>query len=180
MKTKTTETLPSIHRRRLSDASGLFWSLLIVLFGCVYAVMYFGENHLIIGVIVVVGMVPGVLWQFHIWKLDSAINRKSTEWCRRYYPESGGFPIVDLVVAMAHVLAFDFAALTPSSLLVDLAGPPDGTDESPPVELSEMLQRIAHEARIRNVKWSSFSGTTVDDAVKFLIQSNTKDVTTKR
>ena len=72
---------------------------------------------------------------------------------------------------MAHNFSIDFRSLTSSTLLVDLVMSADGVNDRSFVKLSEMLECMAHEARIRGIDWSSFSGTTLDDAVQFLIQS---------
>jgi hypothetical protein len=171
MKTRISKPHPFVPRGRPIDATGLFWSFVFVLFGCFYAGMYFGWNYFVFAGVLLLGVIPGMLWQFQIWKLDSTINRQTTEWCNDHYPDLGGTPVVDLVVAMAHIFSIDFCRLTSSTLLVDLVISADGVNDTSFVELSEMLECIAHEARIRGVDWSSFSGTTVDDAVQFLVKS---------
>jgi hypothetical protein len=163
----TARPLPAIQRRRPIDASGLFWSLVFVLLGCFHV----GMKSFVFAAAFFAIAIPGVLLQFRVWKFDSRVNREATEWCRRQYPELGGTPIVDLLVAMAQNLSVDFATLTPSTLLVDLVLSPDGRNDTAYIELSQMLQCVVHEARIKKVDCSGFAGSTLDDAIQFVISS---------
>ena len=168
MISKSVTSPPSIQRRRPIDASGLFWSLVSILAGFFYGGIYSAVLYFVFGVLAFLGIV----WQFKMWAWDSTINRQATEWCRIHYPEFGGTPIVDLMVAMGHILGIQFATLAPSTPLVDLVLPPDGTNDCGFIRLSEMLQCVVHEARIRRLDCSTFAGSTLDDAIKFVIESS--------
>ena len=165
--TSVPRPLPSIQRKRPIDASGLFWSLVSILAGGFYGGMYSPVLYVVFGILAVFG----VVWQFGNWRFDSAVNRQATEWCRIHYPEHGGTPVVDLMVAMAHVLDIHFENLLPSCRLIDLIVSPDGVIDAPFFRLPDMLQCMVHEARIRKIDCSTFTGSTLDDAIRFVVTS---------
>ena len=164
MSSKSAISPPSIQRMRPIDASGLVWSLVSILAGFFYGGICSVAFYFVFGI----SALLGVVWQFKTWSLDLAINRQATEWCRTHYPEQGGTSVVDLMVALAHILNIKFATLTPSSPLVDLVLSPDGRNDSAFIRLSDMLQFAVYEARIRKLDCSSFAGSTLDDAIQFV------------
>ncbi|MFO1021421.1 MAG: hypothetical protein U0903_12100 [Planctomycetales bacterium] len=171
MKTTLTKPHPFVQRGRPIDATGLFWALVLVPIGCFYSVVFLGWNDFVLEGVVFLGVVAGLLWQFRRWKFDAVTNRQATEWCRQHYPELVGTPVVDWLVALVHILRIDLRTLKPSSVLVDLAMSAYGKVDMPFDDFPEILEDIAYDARICIVEWSSFSGSTVDDAIQFVVRS---------
>ena len=160
-------TLPSIQRNRPIDASGLFWALVSILAGFFYGEIYSVVCYFIFGV----SALLCVRSQFRTWASDMAIDRQATQWCQTHYPEFGGTPIVDFLVGLAHVLEIRFDGLTPTTPLVHLILPDVRTFDAIELDLPNLLRMAGREARLDNRDYASFTGLTLDDAIRFVAVS---------
>ena len=175
MDTAATEA-PGIQRSRPIDATGWFWSLVLLLAGLFYS--HLGHIWTVIGLVLLLASPVCFIWQFKKWRNDSAINRQATAWCRKFYVSYGGSPIVDLMVAIAHDTDCSFHHITPYTGLDELNWIAEddkdiywGTDYSNRHQV--WLSSVVRDARIPNVDPSEFSGSTLDDAVRFVAKSCT-------
>lgn len=165
----TTTPPPAIQRNRPTDATGWFWAFVLLLAGLFY-------SHIwpVIGGLLLLASPLCFVRQFVKWRNDAAINRQATAWCRNYYASYGGTPVVDFMVAIVHDTGCDLNHVTPTTLLDELDGIPDDEedfagegDDSDRHRL--WLSDLLDDASIRDVDPSDFDGSTLHDAVGFVI-----------
>jgi hypothetical protein len=170
----TAPTSPhAIQRRRPTDGSGCFWSLVALVWGGFYCLI--GGVWTIIGSLILLASPACLMWQFAKWRHDSAIERQAIEWCQTFYPSCNGVPIADFMVAVAHHANGSLAQVTPSTPLAEL----DWTGEEREGirtcakfvnRHSAWLSTIASQSRISKVDAQRFSGTTLADAIVFVAE----------
>jgi hypothetical protein len=173
---KATLLLPVLQRSRPIDATGLFWSL-VLLFGG----LFYSQIWPVIAAVCVFASFTSFIWQFKKWKSDRAVQRQATAWCQKHYASHGNSPVVDLIVAIAHDTGCNLNQLTPTTSLDELNWIADGTEfyrGSGHIHRHQVwLADVVREARIPNIDMSSFYGVNLHDAVLFVI-TPTKDCVT--
>jgi len=139
----------------------------------VLAGLFYSQIFPAIGIVLLLAGPFCFIWQFKKWYGDSAINRHATAWCQNHYPSYGDSPVVDFMVALAHDTGCDFTQLPPSTPLDDVNSLPEedvdihwGTEYSNRHQV--WLAVLMHDARIRHIDLSKFSGTTLHDAIYFV------------
>lgn len=156
--------LPAIHRPRPTDATGWFWTLVLVLFGCFYVFIWPA-----VGGALLLAAPFSFAWQFKKWHHDAEINRQARQWCENYYPTRGDAPVPDLIIALAHVTGCSPGHLTPDTALATL------TDDYFENEYADprrgLFEYVLAEARISVDSVGQFRGTTLDDAVRYVCDS---------
>lgn len=162
-----------IQRRRPTDATGCFWSLVALVWGGFYCLI--GGTWTIIGSLILLASPACLMWQFAKWRHDSAIERQAIEWCQTFYPSCNRVPIADFMVAVAHHANCSLARVTPSTPLAEL----DWTgDEREGIRTRSQLlnhhgawlSTIAAQSRLSNVDAQLFSGSTLADAIHFVVE----------
>ena len=154
---------PTVQRKRPVDAMGFFWSFVLILAGLFYGQIY---SSVVVGGVFLLGALICFCWPFMKWSMDRSISRDATEWCQRHYPSYGDTPIVDFMVALGQVTGCDFDQLVPSTPLEFLNQVNDKIGFF--LDDQELLDFVIGEARIRNINFDGFSGSTLDDAIRFV------------
>lgn len=167
-------TLPEVLRSRPIDATGWFWALVLLLAGWFYRQFWPVPGALLLAMSPVC-----FFWQFAQWRSDASIKRSATMWCRKFYPDAGGTPIVDFMIAVAHETGPDFGNWSPDTALDDLIGlRSDELDElcrpDPlPIRRTWILETF-EVARIPPTDLSQFSGITLGDAIDTVLAARSK------
>ena len=157
------EPLSSIQRHRPINASWLFVSLVLIFGG-----LFFSERiSAAFSFLLILSAVGCLLWQFKIWSYDVSVNRLATEWCRTHYPFYGDTPIVDFMVAIGQDTCCDFDEVFPSTALDDLNRYEDNVMLF--IDDKEILEHILRGAHFRQIDCSEFDGSTLDDAIQFVV-----------
>ncbi|WP_373650351.1 hypothetical protein [Schlesneria sp. DSM 10557] len=165
MKRDSKAPLPTVVRRRPTDATGLFWGAVFSLYG-----LFLGAIFSVVWIPIFFFYIAlqCVFWQFKKWKRDRVLNDGATRWCQFHYPDCGGTLIVDFMVGLAQVTDLQFADLPPSIPLVDLALGAEGPIYQAQSAPADLVRWACREAKIRWPKPSTFNGSTLDDAVRFV------------
>jgi hypothetical protein len=164
-----TTKLPTVQRPRPIDATGWFWSFVLVLAG-----LFYRQIWPTLGILLLLASLGCFVWQFAKWRSDSAIKNDATNWCRKYYPDAGGAPVVDFMIAVAHQTAPDFGNWSPGTPLDDVSwtwdddqaeyGYPEAQDRT-----QAWLFDILAVAKIPTTDDSHFLGATLGDAIEVLL-----------
>jgi hypothetical protein len=168
MGTVTTK-LPAVQRSRPIDATGWFWSFVLLIAG-----LFYSQIWPIVGIAILLASPVCFIWQFKKWTTDSTIVKNATRWCERYYPNAGSTPVVDFMIAVAHATNPDFDKWSPSTSLDVLNWMsdddqaeywyPDAQDRT-----QAWLCNVIADAKITSTDLSNFSGTTLGDAINVFL-----------
>jgi hypothetical protein len=159
---------PRLMRPRPTDATGWGWAFISLVVGLFFAAIFPPFA------LVLVAFPFCFLWQFKKWHADSSIVKDATAWCRHYYPDAGGTPVVDFMIAVAHDTGPQFGKWSPDTALDDLNWMSD--DDQAKHWYPEALDRtqawlydVFSDAKIGVVDLSGFSGTTLGNVIDELI-----------
>ncbi len=153
---------------RPKDATGLFWACVSLVAGLFFAMVFPPLTC-------VLAAVPFCcFWQFRKWRADSSIVQAATNWCRQNYPTAGNAPVVDFIVALAHDAEATPDQLSTTTKLDSLNwmscdDPATCGHSASQDRTQEWLEDLFDDAGIRGHNLSTFSGGTLNDAVKFLV-----------
>lgn len=168
---------PKLMRCRATDATGLFWGFVCLLIAGFFSLLESSR----ISVILILACSCCIVWQVYIWRHDAKTLRAVVEWCEFHYPDSGGMPIVDFVLALSHDAFDDFngiSTVTPDTRLDTLVWFPDfDMDMDPngiPIEIRRQyhiwwLEILLGDARIKGIDASELEGETVDAAIQLIL-----------
>jgi len=165
--------LPTLRHRRPTNATGCFWAFLVVV--VLFGISVFTKGSMeLFGFGLLMAVPLSLTLFFERWRLDSKIIRSATDWCRLHFPESGNAPIVDFIVALARKTEIDWESLKPTSPLT----PFNLTQRfGEPAKLyaehdfpRKWIEDLAKDAGIRLTDNAEFCGTTVEDAVQFIVK----------
>lgn len=177
MPDSNTASLPTLRRRRPTDATGCFWAFIVVFI--LFGVAVFTKGSMAIfgfGILIAVPISFALLIERRL--LDSEIIRLATDWCRLHFPGLGKAPIVDFLVALAHKSEIDWDTLRPTSTLTQFNvtrrfGKAINTYEGPDFP-GKWMKDLAKDARIKLTENAEFGGTTLEDAIQFLVKFEEK------
>ncbi len=103
------------QRAKPTDATGCgfaFFAFVIALF--------VGQVSIWMGVLFLLAIPCCLVWQIKIWRYDWRVHRDALDWCREHYPDAGGTPIVDLMIAVVEETPATVDSLLPTTLLDSL------------------------------------------------------------
>jgi len=166
-------SLPTLRYRRPTDASGCLWTTLVMVIW--FSIEVFNGGPTVrFGFGLFFAVPLSITLFFERWRLDSKIIRSTTDWCRANYPRQGQAPIVDFLVALARRSDIPWESLQPTSLLAQFNvtqgfGQPTQAyaDQDFP---NKWMEDLAREARISLPGGIEFCGTTLEDAVQFIVK----------
>lgn len=173
MGTATTK-LPAIQRPRPIDATGWFWSFVLLLAG-----LFYSQIFPVIGLLILLASPSCFVWQFKKWRDDFAIQQNAIAWCQEHYASFGDSPIGDLMVAIAHDTRRNICQLSPSTPLDDLNWITDDEtkfNRHSPDRHRDWFDLIVGDARISRMNLSEFRGDTLHDAIMFVVIHTTTSV----
>lgn len=151
------------------DATGLFWGLVSLVVGLFFAAVFptFAA--------VLIACPFCFVWQVRKWRTDAAIVKEATKWCSQYCPNAGDLPVVDFIIAFAHLADVDISNCTPETNIDTLdwkaeyeqlsSWHPDAEDRT-----QARLFDVFAEAKINVNERSTIGGTTLQDAIQCLHQ----------
>jgi hypothetical protein len=155
------------------DATGLFWGLVSLAVGLFFVAVFPTFA------VILIAFPFCFVWQFRKWRTDAAIVKAATDWCFEYCPNAGDSPVVDFMIALAHMTNVDLMNCTPDTAFETLDWMAD--DELLPSWYPEATDRtqarlldVFAEAKINLNERSAFSGATLRDAIQFLQRSHRK------
>jgi hypothetical protein len=164
--------LPAIQRSRPIDATGWFWSFVLL-----FAGLFYSQIWPVVGVLLLLASPVCFIWQFKKWRGDSAISRQAVAWCHEHYAAHGDLPVADFIVALAHDTSCNLSQLTPETPLDKINWMSDddhdvGWNTGYSNRHQIWLANVLRVARIPATDLSDFSGVTLHDAIHFVATSN--------
>ena len=173
----TDNQLPSLRHRRPTDATGCFWAFIVVVI--LFGIEVFTKGSMaVFGFGLLIAVPLSLTLFFERWRLDSKIIRSATHWCRVHFPGSGNAPILDFIVALARNSEVDWESLKPTSPLTQFnvshrfgQSTKAYEDENFP---AKWMKDLANDARIILPANTDFCGTTLDDAIQFILKFEKK------
>lgn len=159
--------LPRVTRPRPTDATGLLWAFVSMVAGLFYAAIFPAFA------IVLIACPLCLLWQFKKWRTDSSIVKAATNWCHLHYPNAGDTPVVDFMIALAHITHADLSECSPDTALDTLSCIWDDDQfqywyPEAKNRTQAWLCEVFEEAKIEMIDPSAFSGSTLSDAIPFM------------
>lgn len=157
----------AIQSPRPIDATGWFWSFVLLLAG-----VFYSQIFPVIGLLILLASPVCFVWQLKKWRNDFAIQRNASAWCQEHYASFGGSPIADLMVAIAHDTGRNICQLSPSTPLDDLNWITDEEtkfNRHAPDRHQDWLDLIVRDARILRMNLSEFRGNSLNDAIMFVV-----------
>jgi hypothetical protein len=158
---------------RSMDATGLFWGLVSLVVGLFFAAVFPPFA------VVLIAFPFCFMWQLRKWRTDAAIVEAATDWCSQYCPHADDAPVVDFMIALAHMTHIDLRKCTPVTALDTLDWIADDEEllswypEAKDRTHARFLDVLA-EAKIKVNECSAFGGTTLQDAIRLLQRSHRK------
>lgn len=163
--------LPRVTRPRPTDATGCFWAFISLVVGLIFGAIFPPLAF------VLIAFPFCILWQFKKWRTDSEIVTAATNWCGQHYPNAGGTPIVDFVIALVHSAGADLQDCSPETPIDVLNWMSDDDQAAywypePRDRTLAWLRDVLAEARINDIDLSAFSGTTLRDAINLILAAH--------
>ncbi len=168
MSVKVSHSPPRVMRPRPIDATGWGWAFISLVVGLFFAAIFPSFA------LALIAFPFCFLWQFRKWRTDASVVKDVTAWCRHYYPDAGGTPVVDFMIAVTHDTGPPFAKWSPGTVLDDLNWMSD--DDQAETWYPERQHRtrawlydVFSDAKINVIDLSEFSGTTLGSVIDELI-----------
>lgn len=159
---------PRVTRPRPTDATGWFWAFVSLVVGLFFAAIFPPFA------LVLIAFPFCFLWQFKKWRADSLIVTSATNWCGQHYPDAGGTPIVDFMIALVHDAGVDLENCSPETLIDNLNWMSDDDQAAywyPEAHdrTQAWLRDMLADAKIKEPDLTEFSGTTLSDAISVML-----------
>ncbi len=164
----------AIQRPRPIDATGWFWSFVLLVAG-----LFYSQIFPVIGLLILLASPVCFVWQFKKWRDDSAIQHHAITWCQKHYASFGDSPIGDLMMAIAHDTGRNICQLSPSTPLDDInwiTGDETNLNRHSPDRHQGWLDLMVRDARISGMNPSEFRGDTLHDVMMFVVTQTTTSV----
>ncbi len=107
----------TLKRQRVqpTDATGCGWAFFALLFA-----IFFGQFSVWVGVLLLLAIPFCLIWQVWRWVALWKVHQAVLKWCKEHYPDAGGSPIVDLMIAVTEETSVPIESMQPTTSLDSL------------------------------------------------------------
>jgi|GEM_PF-4948419 len=163
MTSSEVSTAGKFTHRRPTDATGLLWAVVALLFGGFFTAMSHSFG------LVLIAFPYCVFWQLRKWKDDRLSVKAAAEWCRAHYPAAGDTPVVDVVLSMSDNSATDISRWEPSTEIDSLNWLSEDDWHELYPECHSLSQAwiadVLNEAHVQHVDAGQIQGNTIHDVI---------------